>query len=396
VWHEATRELRRQGKIEVVAIVQDQHPDRDRLFLQWKHVDWPVLADPLNILNLETVPIAVAVDEFGIVRFTELPMSAAKTIEQTFVNKKYAPREAHVEPKPDLRALARAPHATAADAVAYGDAVAVWGTASQLGEAIDAYRQAVRLDPQSAVAHFRFGSALRQRYDSPARRGTDFQEAVTEWNRAVELEPNRYIYRRRSQQYGPRLETPVALFDWIRTARAEITARGETPLPLLVEPGESEFESPAASNLAVSNKRPVKLTEPDPQGRLRRDHGEFVAWDATVAPLAVKGGDEARVHLTFRPNIDRKAHWNNSVDPLTIWLKLPAGWSVDRAPIVIPNKATEVSQETRIAQFQVRAPANAHPGQVQIPGYATYYVCEDVQGVCVYRRRDIEILLNVR
>ena len=396
MWHESTKELRRQGKIEVVAIVQDQHPDRDRLFLQWKQVDWPVLADPLNILNLETVPIAVAVDEFGIVRFTELPMSAAKTIEQTFVNKKYQPGEAPVEHKPDLRALARARRATAADAITYGDALAVWGTASQFGEAIDVYRRAVRLDPESAVAHFRLGSALRQRYDSPARRSTDFQEAVTEWNRAVELEPNRYIYRRRSQQYGPRLETPVALFDWIRTARAEITARGETPLPLVVEPGESEFASWAQNDLPAGNRRPVKPIEPDPQGRLRRDQGEFVAWDATVAPVAVKPGEEARVHLTFRPNIDRKAHWNNSVDPLTIWLKLPAGWSVDRAPIVIPNKATEVSQETRSAQFQVRAPANAHAGQMNIPGYATYYVCEDVQGVCVYRRRDIEIILNVR
>ena len=396
MWHEATRELRRQGKVEVVAIVQDQHPDRDRLFLQWKQVDWPVQADPLNILNLETVPITIAVDEFGIVRFTELPMSAAKTIEQTFVSQKYDHRDVPVELKPDLRALARAPRATAADAITYGDALVVWGTASQLGNAIDAYRQAVRLDPQSGVAHFRLASALRERYDSAARRGTDFQEAVTEWNRAVELEPNRYIYRRRSQQYGPRLETPVALFDWVRTARAEITARGETPLPLLVEPGESEFESAASSDLPVGNSRPVKLTEPDPQGRLRRDQGEFVAWDATVAPVAVRPGEDARVHLTFRPNLDRKAHWNNSVDPLTIWLKLPAGWSVDRTPIVIPNKAEEVSQETRTAQFQVRAPANAPVGQVTIPGYATYYVCEDVQGVCVYRRRDIRISLNVR
>ena len=91
VWHEATKELRRRGKVEVVAIVQDQHPDRDRLFLQWKQVDWAVLADPLNILNLETVPITLAVDEFGIVRFTELPMSAAKTIEQTFVNRSTTP-----------------------------------------------------------------------------------------------------------------------------------------------------------------------------------------------------------------------------------------------------------------------------------------------------------------
>jgi len=79
VWHEATKELRRRGKVEVVAIVQDQHPDRDRLFLQWKQVDWPVLADPLNILNRETVPLTLAVDEFGIVRFTESLARAPRT-----------------------------------------------------------------------------------------------------------------------------------------------------------------------------------------------------------------------------------------------------------------------------------------------------------------------------
>ena len=345
----------------------------------------------MNILNLETVPITIAVDEFGIVRFTELPMSAAKTIEQTFVNQKYEHRDAPVEPKPDLRALARASRTTAADAIALGDAVAVWGEANQISEAIDAYRQAVRLDARNAIAHFRLGSALRKRYDSAVRRNSDFQEAVTEWDRAVELEPNRYIYRRRFQQYGPRLETPVALFDWVTTARAEIAARGETPLLLLVEPGESEFAQPARSAVALK-----KSGEPDPGGRLRRDQGEFVALDTTVAPLAIKPGEEARVHLTFRPNVERKAHWNNSVDPLSIWLKLPAGWSVDRTPIVVPNAMEEVSQETRSVQFQVRAPATAHAGQTKFGGYATYYVCEDVQGICVYRRRDIEISLNIR
>jgi hypothetical protein len=391
VWHAATKDLRRSGKLEVVAIVQDQHPDRDRLFLQWKQVDWPVLADPLNLLNLETVPITIAVDEFGIVRFTELPMSAAKTIEQTFVDQKYEPRDASVEPKPDLDALSRAPRRTAAEAIAYGDAAAVWGGAERADEAIDAYREAVRLDPRNAIAHFRLGSALRERYDSAARRGTDFQEAVTQWDRALELEPNRYIYRRRAQQYGPRLEVPYNLFDWIPTARAEITARGETPVPLQVEPGESELGS-----LPTNTVHLRKSSEPDPGGRLRRDQGEFIAMEATVAPLAVRSGEEVRVHVTFRPNLERKAHWNNSVDPLTIWLKLPEGWRADRAPIVVPNAGQEVSQEVRSAQFQLRAPADAHAGQVKIGGYATYYVCEDVRGVCVYRRRDIEILMSIR
>jgi TPR repeat len=395
VWHAATKELRRQDKVEVVAIVQDQHPDRDRLFLQWKQVDWPVLADPLNLLNLETVPITLAIDEYGIVRFTELPMSAAKTIERTFLNQTYAPSKAPVQARPDLHALAGVPRRSAADALDYGDAVAVWGGAVQISESIEAYRQAVRLEPNNARAHFRLGSALRQRYDSPARRAADFQDAVTEWDRALELEPNRYIWRRRAQQYGPRPETPYDLFDWIPKARAEIAARGDTPLPLLVEPGESELTS-AVATASSANGNPTKPHEPDPQGRLKRDRGEFIALDAAVAPLNVKPGTDARVHLAFRPNLEHKAHWNNSVEPLTVWLKLPPGWIADRAPIVVPNATTEVSQETRTAQFQVRIPGDARSGPAKLAGYATYYVCEDVRGVCVYRRRDIEIPLSVR
>jgi hypothetical protein len=80
VWHAAMEELRRQGKVQVVGIAQELHPDRARLSMQWQRVDWPLLVDALDVLNLETVPITVAVDEYGIVRFTELPMSAAKTI----------------------------------------------------------------------------------------------------------------------------------------------------------------------------------------------------------------------------------------------------------------------------------------------------------------------------
>lgn len=377
----------------VVAIVQDQHPDRARLFLQWKQIGWPVLADSLDLLSLETVPLTVAIDEYGIVRFSELPMAAAKTIEQTFVNQTYekpavpAPIE-----KPDLTALRAATSRNAADAWrAYGDALSVYGADARWTDVIDAYRHAAGLAPSDDPTQFRLGSALRQRYDSPARQPRDFQDAEQYWTKALDIDPNRYIFRRRVQQYGPHLDTPYPFFDWIRDARAEIARRGETPLALTVEPGDSEYAAPDPHTAAP--KAPT--AEPDVRGRIRRDRGEFVAVEtATVPPIAAPG-DTVRVHLTFRPNLRTKAHWNNETDPLLYWVKPPAGWTTERHALVAPNAPTAVSQEPRTLEYEIKVPATQHPAAISIPGYALYYVCEDVNGVCVYRRRDVTVSLQV-
>jgi hypothetical protein len=46
-------------------------------------------------------------------------------------------------------------------------------------------------------------------------------------------------------------------------------------------------------------------------------------------------------------------------------------------------------------ELELRAPEGAGPGVVQIPAYALYYVCEDVNGVCMYRRQDVTLRLRV-
>ena len=367
VWHAGLEPLEKAGKINVIAIVQDQHPDRARLFMQWKEIGWPLLADSLDLLNLETVPLTVAVDEYGIVRLSELPMSAVKTIEQTFVNQTY-PKPA--SPPPADRGAFEKFHG--------------------LTEAIDAYSLDVKRRPDDGPAQFRLGSAYRARYDSPERRPADFEDAERHWARALDIDPNRYIWRRRVQQYGPRMAEPYAFFDWIRDARKDIAARGETPIPLAVEPGDSEFATPDPR--AVAAKKPA--TEPDPRGRIRRDRGEFVDVETTTVPAAPAPGDTVRVHVTFRPNQRTKAHWNNSADPLVYWMHPPAGAALDPAVVVVPNAETEVSQETRTAEFDAKLPATAR-GRVSIPGYALYYVCEDVNGVCMYRRHDIVVTMAV-
>ena len=393
VWHAGLAQLERDGRVAVVAIVQDQHPDRARLFLQWKQVGWPTLADSLDLLNLETVPLTLAIDEYGIVRFSELPMSAVATIEQMFVNQTY-PKPAALPPAdtPDLPALrAATARGTAGAWRSYGDALSVWGTASRWSAVIEAYQHAAQLAPRDGPTQFRLGSAFRTRYDSSARQPTDFQDAERHWARALDIDPNRYIWRRRVQQYGPHLDTPVLFFDWIRDARVEIARRGETPLKLTVEPGDSEYDTPSAGVVGAK----VPTAEPDPHGRIRRDRGEFVSVETAVVPLSVTPGQTARMHVTFRPNLGTKAHWNNGVDPLVYWLSPPLGWTADRRAVVTPSASTEVSQEPRTVEFEVTVPETQEPGTIVVPGYALYYVCEDVNGVCMYRRRDVNVSVRV-
>lgn len=393
MWHKATEELQRRGKVQVVGIAQELHPDRARLFMQWQRVDWPLLVDALDVLNLETVPITVAVDEYGIVRFTELPMSAAKTIGSTFVNQTYQqPAGWTPVTPPALTALRVATSRNTAQSWrAYGDALAAGNDDVELSDAIEAYRHAVRLNPEDGPARFRLGSALRKRYDSPARQPGDFHQAEQQWERALDLEPNRYIWRRRVQQYGPRLAEPVAFFDWIRDARAAIVRRGETPLLLAVEPGDSEFAASGPSTTVVKTPK----QEPDIRGRIQRDNGEFVSVEAVAVPPYTHPGEPVRVHLTFRLNRSTKAHWNNEVGPLVVWVNAPAGWTPGPRAIAVPNARTPVSQEDRLVEFEIKAPAKQSPGTVNLPGYALYYVCEDVKGVCVYRRRDISVPVQI-
>jgi len=369
VWHAGLQQLEKDGKVAVVAIVQDQHPDRARLFMQWKQIGWPLLADSLDLLNLETVPLTVAVDEYGIVRFSELPMAAAKTIEQTFIGQSY-PRPAVLPP------------------VDRGG----FETFRNRTETIDAYRRDVERDADDGAAHFRLGSAYRARYDSPERRPGDFEDAERQWTRALEIDPNRYIWRRRVQQYGPRMAEPYAFFDWIRDARKEIAGRGETPLALAVEPGDSEFAAPDPRVTAAK----LPTAEPDPRGRIRRDRGEFVDVETTTVPATPAPGETVRVHVTFRPNARTKAHWNNSVDPLVYWVNPPAGVSIPQHAVAAPNAETEVSQETRVVEYDLTLPASVPGGRVSIPGYALYYVCEDVNGVCMYRRHDVNVAVRTR
>jgi len=271
----------------------------------------------------------------------------------------------------------------------YANALVEWAGPDRVGEAIEAYDHALSLERQFGPLHFRLGVAYRKRYDSPFHQPEDFQKAVDQWSAALELDPNQYIWRRRIQQYGPRLDKPYPFYDWVTTARKEIAARGETPVPLSVEPGGAEIAHPEKVFPAAA----TSVKEPDPQGRILRDDGQLVKIETAVVPDTKVAEASDRVHVVFRPNPAFKAHWNNEAGSMVFWVNLPYGWNVDQRQLTIPNPPQPVSKETRQIEFEVKGPKQDCTGPVTLPAYALYYVCEDVNGVCMYRRQDVPITI---
>ena len=229
------------------------------------------------------------------------------------------------------------------------------------------------------------------RYETEQRRPGDFQAAVDSWFRATTLNPNQYIWRRRIEQYGPRLSKPYPFYDWVTDAAAQIRARDEVPVKLTVSPDGSELAQPARR---FETEAQV-VEEPDPGGRVRRDRDHLVQIQATVVPSKLRPGQPARVHVTCRTSAERKAHWNNETGPLRLWVSPPTGWQVSQRLLTFPNPARPTSGKTRRLDFEVEAPAAAK-GRAELTAYALYAVCEDVRGTCQYLRQDVTVQITVQ
>src|SRR5262249_9321156 len=159
------------------------------------------------------------------------------------------------------------------------------------------------------------GVCYRRRCETTLRRQGDFQAAVDRWGRALDLDPNQYIWRRRIQQYGPRLDKPYAFYDWVETAEKDLRARGEKPVPLAVRPGGAEIAQPVKALAA-----PAEARAPDPDGKVHRDKDGLIRAEVTVAPARVRPGQAVRVHVVLRPDAKKLAHWNNEAEPLRLWV----------------------------------------------------------------------------
>ena len=351
-WHKKTKQLVADGKLKVLGIVQEQHPDRAVLYMQWQQMDWPVLADPYNDLGISAVPITLLIDQHGIIRYRN---PKPKDL-QKFLVTEY-PNNAKQQP------------------------------VKLLPKSINSLKKIIAQEPKNTAAFFRLGVAHRMRFDTDNPEPNDFEQAMRHWQTALALNPNQYIWRRRIQQYGPRLDKPYSFYDWVTIARKDITQRGETPYPLIAEPSGAEFAIPSRSTKKVV---PKKTVHPDPQGQVTRDTKNLVSSRSVVVFSTSKKKSAVRVHLTFQPSI--QTTWTNDAGHISFHLGLDTQVQIQDFKVPPPPKK-DSSSETRVIEFEIH-PLDGKALPESISGSAFYYVCTKSDHTCQYLRQDITISLK--
>ena len=393
VWHKAVQQWVQDGRLVLLGVTQEQHAERCRLFAQWQGIEWPILHDPINALQATAVPILVAVDEHGIVRSVRPRL---ENFEEAFLDRSF-PNDAPTSAAP-LTPPRDAPPLGDKASVSGGsgrwrqlaDSLTVWHAPRRLDEAISAYQQAIQLNPNDLDSLFRLGVCFRMRHETERRQERDFVRAIQSWEKALSGRPNQYIWRRRIQQYGPRLMKPYPFYDWVTTAQNEIRQRGETPIPLPILPSGAEIAEPIREFVADKSS----VTSPDPKGAIRRDLGPLIDATVTMVPTRVKPGETARVHVTLSPSSARRVFWNNEVDPLRLWIDSPPGWRVAQRLLTAPAGDRPETNEVRRLDFEVQvAPDAVDAGRLS--ACALYFVCEELGGTCLFLRQDIPIAIRI-
>jgi hypothetical protein len=348
-------------------------------------MDFPLMVDSYNELAVKVVPIHVLLDAQGRVVAVN---PKAQALRDYLAETDGIAVAAEPVPAPTPVAL-HASERTPEQHLAAGTTRLVYGASED--EAIAHLRSATQHTSTAARAWFRLGVALRHRFEDGGKT-TDFADAVEAWRAALALDPNHYIWRRRIQQYGPRLDKPYPFYDWVPRARRELQERGEQAIALRVEPLGAEMTAPlprGAAASAQSSEGPVPAF-PDPDSRITQDDGLILS-EVIVVP-DTQGRTAARVHLSFEPNLQRAAHWNNEVEPARLWLQLPEGWSSPTPFLELPGSAKEVSLETRRVEFELRGPKDSKLAAMPVVLFA--HVCEGVDGTCVYRRIEVSVPLD--
>ena len=390
VWHQETKALRESGKLVMIGLTQEQHPQRCRLFAQWQGIDWPILWDPFNLTDTVAVPRATLIDEHGVVRSMRFN---PRTVEGSFLDHAHpAPATPLTAPKTDRECVAELDDVAKHDpARPYYEALSqlLWRKPTDDWKAIDALTTYAKAHPDDAAAVWRLGVAERMRFDSPERKAGDFQAALTHWAAGLKRNPRQYIYRRRIQQYGPRLDKPYPFYPWVAEAREALTKRGETPQALEADLSGSELAGRKAADAAH------KIDEPDPKGEIPTRKGLVEIVPSIAWHTSPRKGDAARVHLRLVP-VDAKAlTWDTEAGPARLYLKLPKGWTTD-SPNVNQAHAVRANRDASVAfDFELRSDGSgALPAKLE--GYALYYACLAGSDECVYLRHEFTVPIEKR
>ncbi len=395
MWQRAVKPYVESGRLIAIGVVQEQHPDRTRLYRQWRQLDWPIFVDSMNLIDHVTVvPIPMALDEAGRVVNPRMKPQQLDAFMETPPAAAAWPENYNRAPAPNfdqLRELAgRAETANAWRTL--GAAYFNFGAEQDLDRAVDALERALKAGPANGQAHFALGAALRRRYETPLRRAQDAQQAVLHWGSALEANPNHYIWRRRLQQYGPRLDKPYNFYYWVEEARKDIRARGEKPAALAAEPMGSELAPPSGETPGAES---TPRKNPDPEGRVHRDLKGLVGIETFSTPGRVRPGNRVRARINLRLNEQARPWWNNEADGLRVWVDLPEGLTMIEQRLSLSNPAAPETRELRQLEFEAVFTKDAPEGALEIPAYALYYVCEDAGGACYYLRQDFKIGLHV-
>lgn len=402
-WHKAIERYQKDDTLKVVGIIQEQHPDRCKLYMQWQQMDWPVMVDSLNLLGVKAVPLTYGIDEHGVVR-GRYRRFERKSFEKDFLNASFEKPEELPErvQKPDPMQLSKLANkrskpdtkdigATSAfvDAhMAAGVAWFLWGKGEERYTSAANHFDALQSWANSGRIHFRLGVALRAKWETEGYVPEDFTAAVQAWEKALELVPSQYIWRRRIEQYGPELSKPYPFYNWVSEAREKIRERDEEPHPLKEEPRGTEL----AGRAAKPEKTKENETQPDPEGKVPLDAKGCVSITAGSVPGSAKQGHAVRVHVTLALSEGGEAKWDVDMGKGELWLHVPEGWQINQKlhPLSLGNDGTmRVDVELIVA-------GDAKVQKHELSGTAWYYVCSEADSQCEYLRQSFTFEVEVK
>lgn len=391
-WHVFTEPLRQSGKINVLGIIEEQHPERAKLFMQWKKMDWPVYVDQFNLLNVKAVPITILIRPNGIIQ----AINPSKKFVSQSLNDHAFDSDNQKPPGPGTKVKPEAPEKSIHSYLT--------GT-SNLNHLIREHQFALKQNQiqsdQIGTWHFRLGVAFKIRDESPQRSQGDFSQALDHWEQSLTHVPSQYIWRRRMEQYGPAQTKPYPFYNWVNEAVEAIRARGDEPSIGDIYLTGSELASPGDIQPPAGDSLPVGFDSlpVTPNASVRVVSTMIPGHPIKVPQSAkpVRGPASAR-RIHVRAELAHPDHitWNNESTPAHLHFP-PSNFTtrpVNLRWLHFPNDQAH-SSEPRSFDFEMWVPdfsASDHVPQF-LDGFLVVNLCDLSTGACYLEKVTVTVKL---